>query len=196
MTDKQGDNAAQPPTGARANVTLADQLAAATRRMGPVEIIAGTIMPGSVRRLDVREVKWITDYQLSEQLRVQLSNIKMEAGDNRQLYIFRNEIVHAVEKPRAPRNDGVEYRKPAAKIARPPGTFVTTVISVVFGKKAYRQYVMPRISDMHVEYFEALSAGRPRLANWFVLRCYLSILIRSGTLLLAAIAPLLKLRGK
>ena len=60
-------------------------------------------------------------------------------------------------------------------ISRPPGSFLSSVAEFVFSKKTVELVVTPIISDMQVEYFEALATTRRIKAAWVRLRGYWSL---------------------
>jgi hypothetical protein len=58
------------------------------------------------------------------------------------------------------------------QISRPPGAFLSSIAEFAFSKKTVELVVTPIISDLQVEYCEALFAGRKIKAGWVRLRGY------------------------
>ena len=59
-----------------------------------------------------------------------------------------------------------------ARIIRPPGSFLNRVSEFLFSQKTLDHVIAPIISDMQVEYCEALAANRRIKAAWIRLRGY------------------------
>jgi len=61
------------------------------------------------------------------------------------------------------------------RILRPPGSFLGSIAEFVFSRKTVELVVTPIISDLQVEYCEALAASRKTKARWVRLRGYWSL---------------------
>lgn len=61
------------------------------------------------------------------------------------------------------------------RISHPPGSFLGSIAEFVFSRKTVELVVTPIISDLQVEYCEALAAGRKIKARWVRLRGYWSL---------------------
>jgi hypothetical protein len=64
----------------------------------------------------------------------------------------------------------------AVRIQHPPGFWLDRFLHLLFSKKSYERVYSQMIIDMREEYFEALSLGRLRTAQWTVIRCYCAVL--------------------
>jgi hypothetical protein len=60
-------------------------------------------------------------------------------------------------------------------ISRPPGSTLSSMAEFVFSKKTFEHVVTPIISDLQVEYCDALAANRKIKARWVRLRGYWSL---------------------
>jgi hypothetical protein len=58
------------------------------------------------------------------------------------------------------------------RIKQPPGSFLTEIADFLFCKKTFERVVAPVISDMQLEYCEALASGRSLKAKWICVRGY------------------------
>ena len=56
------------------------------------------------------------------------------------------------------------------RIARPPGARLHGIASFVFSKRIYQTVLKPCLADTQEEYFEALSEGKTRKAQWVRIR--------------------------
>lgn len=65
--------------------------------------------------------------------------------------------------------------KRTPKITNPPGARISGWLDVLVGRKNFERIFQEMIADMRDEYFQALSAGRRRLAWWIRVRFYLSV---------------------
>jgi hypothetical protein len=61
------------------------------------------------------------------------------------------------------------------RISRPPGSSLSSLAECVFSKKTFEHVVTPIISDLQVEYCDALAANRKIKAAWVRLRGYWSL---------------------
>ena len=60
------------------------------------------------------------------------------------------------------------------RIVRPPGAFLSSIAEFLYSPKTRQHVIMPIISDLQMEYCEALAAGRPYKAAWVRVRGYWS----------------------
>jgi hypothetical protein len=65
-----------------------------------------------------------------------------------------------------------KHRDPILTV--PPGTYLTWLAGFLSSSKTLERIARPVISDMQVEYFEALSRGRKTKALWVLVRGYWS----------------------
>ena len=61
------------------------------------------------------------------------------------------------------------------RIARPPGSYLASIAEFIFSKKTLKDIVYPIISDLQVEYCEALATHRKLKAIWVRIRGYWSL---------------------
>jgi hypothetical protein len=65
--------------------------------------------------------------------------------------------------------------KDKSRISRPPGSLLGSIAEFVFSKKTVERVVTPILSDLQVEYCEALAEDRKIKAGWVRLRGYWSL---------------------
>jgi hypothetical protein len=58
-------------------------------------------------------------------------------------------------------------------ISRPPGSFLVTAARLVYSRRTYTTVFEPNISDMRIEYFEALAENHRGQARWIEIRGHL-----------------------
>ena len=61
------------------------------------------------------------------------------------------------------------------RIARPPGMWVDLLTRFLLTRAAHERFVKPVISDMRIEYCDALAAGHLWHARWIAARIYLLV---------------------
>ncbi len=114
--------------------------------------------------------------------------IRVDALDLRVGYAGERVIAHA-EKARGRDQRGRRLRKVGQtatnwlgrlasrrKVRRPVGSSLRGFAEFVFSKKSYEQIYDPLLSDLHIEYCEALDANRRGKARWVRVRGYGSFL--------------------
>ena len=56
------------------------------------------------------------------------------------------------------------------RIARPPGVYLLMFAEFVYSRKKYERVLLPTVTDMREEYYEALAAGRIEKSRWVRIR--------------------------
>ena len=62
------------------------------------------------------------------------------------------------------------------QVSRPPGSFVRRILSALYSRKSFERVFAPTLADMQLEYFEALSEGKPWKARWVLVRDHMALL--------------------
>lgn len=78
------------------------------------------------------------------------------------------------------KGENVEKEEFQVSIFKPPGSLIVLIAESICSNKSFKGIVMPAISDMREEYFEALSQNRIWKARWVRVRGTWSFLAAMG----------------
>jgi hypothetical protein len=88
------------------------------------------------------------------------------------------------KRPNAPRR--------RVKVYRPPATGLVTMLGAIYSQRTFDRVFGQIITDMRIEYFDALQAGQLGLARWRHIQLYLTLVMTTGALVGAKFGRLIE----